>query len=292
MVKKRWRINWDASQVKLELNPLIKQYERFLRSQNYRDSTIEGYCNLIKVYLKFVENDRPTIDQAVKFRENLINSPRKLKPSSINNYYAAIKLYHKMNGEDLNLPLLKVNNKINFYYNEEEILNLLSVIKNIKHLTMVATMFYCLLRASDLCNLNMQDLNIKELNLYIRDGKRGKSAVIPIPPVCGGILKKYLQVRPSFKIDEEPLFFTDYGNRWERRDLYRMIVGYKNKANIHKTGGCHMLRHSAASILIKNGCDIGTLKELMRHENIQTTARYITVLDSTKRSKLEKYLVL
>ncbi|MGD0951259.1 MAG: tyrosine-type recombinase/integrase [Methanotrichaceae archaeon] len=34
-----------------------------------------------------------------------------------------------------------------------------------------------------------------------------------------------------------------------------------------------MLRHSAASILIKNGCDIATLKELMRHEHLETTAR-------------------
>jgi integrase/recombinase XerD len=292
MIKKRWHINWDASELKMELNPLLKHYEQYLRSQNYRDSTIDGYCNLIKVYLKFLKTDKPTLDQAVKFREDLMSSPRKLKPSSVNNYYAAIKLYHKMNGEDLNLPLLKVNSKINFYYTEDEILKMLSVIKNIKHLAMIATLFYCLLRASDLCNLNMQDLNIKELNLYIRDGKRGKSAVIPIPPVCGEILKKYLQVRPSLEVDGEPLFFTDYGNRWERLDLYRMVVGYKNKAGIHKTGGCHMLRHSAASILIKNGCDIATLKELMRHEHLETTARYLTVLDSTKRSKLEKYLVL
>jgi integrase/recombinase XerD len=153
-------------------------------------------------------------------------------------------------------------------------------------------LFYCLLRASDLCNLNIYDLNIKELNLYIRDGKRGKSAVIPIPPVCGEILKNYLQVRPSLEVDGKPLFYTDYGHRWERRDLYRMVVGYRKKAGIHKTGGCHMLRHSAASILIKNGCDLMTLKELMRHEHLETTARYLTVLDSTKRSKLEKYLVL
>ncbi len=196
-----------------------------------------------------------------------------------------------MNGQDLDLPLLKVNNKINFYYTEEEILKLLSVIKNIN---IWHDCNFVLLLASGIgfMQFDIQDLNIKELNLYIRDGKRGKSAIIPIPPVCGEILRKYLQVRPSLEVDGEPLFYTDYGNRWERRDLYRMVVGYKNKAGIRKTGGCHMLRHSAASILIKNGCDIGTLKELMRHENIQTTARYITVLDSTKRSKLEKYLVL
>lgn len=131
------------------------------------------------------------------------------------------------------------------------------------------------------------------MNLRIRDGKRGKQAIIPIPNVCGEILRQYLKLRPVLEVDGQfPLFYTDWGNRWERRNLYKMVVYYKNKAGINKPGGCHMLRHSAASILIKNGCDIMTLKELMRHENIETTARYLTVLDSVKRDKLEKYLVL
>ena len=51
-------------------------------------------------------------------------------------------------------------------------------------------------------------------------------------------------------------------------------------------------RHSAASILIKNGCDIMTIKELLRHEDIETTVRYLHLSDQTKREKYEKYLVL
>jgi integrase/recombinase XerD len=292
MAKKRLQINWDASRVKLDVKPLLKQYELFLKDQGYRDSTINGYCNLIRVYLKFAKNEKPTIEQALKFRESLINS--ELKPSSINNYSSSIKLYHKMqDGSDLRLPILKVSNKINFYFTEDEISKLLSSIKNLKHLAAISTLFYCLLRASDLCNLDDSDLDLKTLNLRIRDGKRGKQAILPIPPACGEILGQYLKIRPALEINGRfPLFYTDFGNRWERRILYRTVVYYKIKAGIHKSGGCHMLRHSAASILIKNGCDLMTLKELMRHEHLETTARYLTVLDSTKRSKLEKYLVL
>ena len=196
---------------------------------------LQGYCNLIRVYLEFAKNEKPTIDHALKFRESLINS--ELKPSSINNYSSSIKLYHKMQGEtELKLPFLKVSNKINFYYTEDEISKLLSCIKNLKHLAAISTLFYCLLRASDLCNLDDSDLDLKTLNLRIRDGKRGKQSILPIPPACGEILRQYLQVRPALEIDGRfPLFYTDFGNRWERLNF---VPGwwyhYKNKAGIRK----------------------------------------------------------
>jgi integrase/recombinase XerD len=291
MKKERLSLNWDKSQISNDINPILQRYERYLRNNGYRPSTIAGYCIRIKVYLTESETNSPGIEQASRFRETLLDS--NLKPSSINNYCASIKAFYKMQGEEIDLPFLKVSNKINFYYTEEEIIKLMSVIRNLKHIAAISTLFYCLLRASDLCNLNDCDLDLKDLNLRIRDGKRGKQAILPIPPACGGILRQYLQIRPPLEINGQfPLFYTDFGNRWERRNLYKMVVHYKNKAGIKKAGGCHMLRHSAASILIKNGCDIMTLKELMRHENIETTARYITVLDTVKREKLEKYLVL
>jgi site-specific recombinase XerD len=71
-----------------------------------------------------------------------------------------------------------------------------------------------------------------------------------------------------------------------------MIVIYKNQAGIKKTWGKPNVKALRCKYLVKNGCDIMTLKELMRHENIETTVRYITVLDNVRREKLEKYLVI
>jgi len=288
------RLKWSISKrATIDLNPSLSRYKRFLKDRGYRDSTIFGYYSFVRVYLKFAKTTQPTVKQAFEFRETLIESFR--KPSTINNYSLAIRLFHKMQNaeEDIKFPLLKVNNKLNFYFSEEEILRLLSEIKNLKHLAMVSLLFYCMLRASDLCALNDDDIDLKSLNLRILDGKFQKAAILPIPPNCGEILKQYLQIRPPLEIDgKNPLFYTDFSHRWDRRDLYRMIISYKNKAGIKKSGGCHLLRYSAASIFIKNGGDVATLKELMRHENIETTSRYISVLDSTKRQKLEQYLVL
>ena len=67
---------------------------------------------------------------------------------------------------------------------------------NLKHYMMLSLMFYCLLRAGDIINLEDDDIDLKTMTLRIRDGKFGKSAILPIPQACVQTLEQYLQVRP------------------------------------------------------------------------------------------------
>jgi integrase/recombinase XerD len=72
-----------------------------------------------------------------------------------------------------------------------------------------------------------------------------------------------------------------------------MFKQYKKKAGIGKRDGLSVFgRHSSASLMMKNGCDIVSVKELMRHKDIATTMGYLHVSDQTKREKHEKYLTL
>jgi len=72
-----------------------------------------------------------------------------------------------------------------------------------------------------------------------------------------------------------------------------MLMHYKKLAGIEKHGGVHVFsRHSVGSLLVKRGCDIVTIKELMRHSDVSTTMRYLHIADSTKREKYEQYLTL
>ena len=111
---------------------------------------------------------------------------------------------------------------------------------------------------------------------------------------CTKTLKKYLEVRPYLEIDGRlPLFYTDYGKRWDRRDVNRMFAHYKKKAGIEKTGGVHVFsRHTAATILVTNGYDIRLVKELLRHKDIRTTLRYAHVADKSLRDRYNQCLII
>lgn len=142
--------------------------------------------------------------------------------------------------------------------------------------------------------LNDQDIDFGDKTIRIKEGKGGREAIVPLNPEVIPVLMDYLKVRPSLKVDgEQPLFITDFGHRWCRFGVYRMYKDYKKMAGINKRGGLHVFgRHTPASLMIKHGCDIMTIKEIMRHKDIETTARYLHICDQTKREKLEKYLVL
>lgn len=159
---------------------------------------------------------------------------------------------------------------------------------------MLQTLFYGCLRASELCNLNDEDLDLKTLTLMVREGKGGKDGIACINHECANVLKEYLQIRPPYLIDgRQPLFFTDYGQRWCREDLYHMFTTYKRKAGIEKRGGLHVFgRHTPATLMIAKGCDIRIVQKILRHNDIRTTLRYAHVSDETKRQMYEKFLKL
>jgi integrase/recombinase XerD len=125
-------------------------------------------------------------------------------------------------------------------------LRIFSVINNIKHFAMLQTIFYGCLRASELCNLDDNDLDIKSLTLRIREGKGGRDGIVLINNDCVATIKRYLVVRPKLEIDgRTPLFYTDFGKRWTKRGLHAMFTAYKKRAGIQKQGSVHVFsRHT------------------------------------------------
>lgn len=268
------------------------KYIRYLKDRGLRDSTIQGYLGNVRRYLNFSKTTKPTTKDLEKFREFLYSE--KLSRSTLNQYGYALKSYHQMLGVQVEFKRIEPNNKIPYFFSEEEVNKIFSVIYNIKHLAMLKTLFYGCLRASELCNLDDVDVDLKSLTIMVRGGKGGMDGMVYISNECASVLREYLEVRPSLEINgRKPLFFTDYGNRWRREDLYHLFIVYKLRAGIEKRGGCHVFaRQSPATIMISNGADISVVKHLLRHSDIRTTLRYIVVDEKMKRDKYEKYLVL
>jgi integrase/recombinase XerD len=289
MPKKRLDVNWER-EVRTEVfRPALKRYCRYLEDAGLRESTISSYVFRVGKFLENAQNDAPQGEDFTRFRDML--HEERLSRSSINNYCFAIKKYFEMNGKSIDFNFVRPMNTIPHFFDENDIAKLFSVCYNIKHLAMLQTLFYGCLRASELCSLDDCNLDLKSLSLRV-EGKGGKEAMVYITDDCAKTLRRYLEVRAPIEIDgRKPLFYTDFGGRWERRSVYRMFMQYKKLAGIEKHGGVHVFsRHSVGSLLLKRGCDIVTIKELMRHSDVHTTMRYLHISDATMREKYERYL--
>ena len=162
-----------------------------------------------------------------------------------------------MVGNPIAIKRISPNNQIPYYFSVEDVEKIFSVITNIKHLAMLSTLFYGCLRASELCGLNDDNLDLDRQTIRVA-GKGGKDGFACINDICANILREYLAVRPARLVDGlQPLFYTDYGHRWKRTDLHYILRVYKKKAVVTKKGGLHVFaRHTLATLMIANGCDI------------------------------------
>jgi integrase/recombinase XerD len=287
-MRQKLGIAWNIPNHSVQLG----KFNRYLRDKGVQPSTLNDYIQRAGKYLEFCGPNQPSPEKAQEYRDILLDS--NLSRSSVNNYCFAVKNLHKMMGQDVEFPFLKRSNEIPYFFTSMDVNKIFDQINNIKHLAMFKTAFYACLRASELCNLDVEDLNLDKLALVVRNGKGGKTAVCYLSEEAIEILREYLAVRPDFELKgKRPLFFTDFGSRFDRKDIYRLVIYYKKKAGINKPGGAHVLfRHTPASLMIQNGCDLLTIQQVMRHNDIQTTMRYLHLADCTRRSNYDKYLKL
>src|SRR5205807_3021633 len=99
----------------------------------------------------------------------------------------------------------------------------------------------------------------------------------------------YLKART----DNHPALFVCMGGkaRLKRVDIWRPFTRYRKLAGINKPVTPHLLRHTAATQLLFNGCPVGHIKEILGHERLETTCRYYLGLDHrAAKSAHQRYL--
>jgi integrase/recombinase XerD len=289
-LSKKTQVDWSISRTN-NFEQALRRFQRYLEGLGHSDATVDGYLGNVKRYLAFAGSDKPKVKDWQSFSESLHD--RKLGRSTLNQYSYAARAYHAMLGENLTIKRLQPHNEIPYFFEEDDVVKIFSAVNNLKHLAMLETLFYAHLRCSELIMLNDEDLDLKNLTVRIR-GKGGRIALAYLHPESLDTLRRYFAIRPPVKIDgKNPVFYTENGNRWQRTEVSRMFERYKKIAKIIKPGGIHVFgRHTPASIMVKNGCDILTIKDLLRHKDITTTARYLHISEQTRRLKQCQFLRL
>jgi site-specific recombinase XerD len=103
-------------------------------------------------------------------------------------------------------------------------------------------------------------------------------------------LRRYLDTRT----DDNPALFARQDGRGPLRqpDIWRPFTRYRRLSGINKRITPHLLRHTAATQLLFNGCPIGHIKEILGHERLETTCRYYLGLDHSAAQRAhEQFLV-
>jgi integrase/recombinase XerD len=134
------------------------------------------------------------------------------------------------------------------------------------------------IRASELCNLRLNDIDLVRGELRVNQGKNAKDRVVPLGDIACDYLVAYLQIaRPKLMPQDQTLFVTYHGKRFWYTGVSALVAGYAKKAGIKKQIACHSLRHTCATHLLHGKADIRYIQEMLGHTSLATTQRYTKV---------------
>lgn len=131
------------------------------------------------------------------------------------------------------------------------------------------------LRRSETVGLNIGDINFDEG--YVRVlGKGSKERLVPVTDIALEAISNYLDTRPQAK-GEEPLFLGSKGGRLSGEGLAQIVKKSAIDSQVARKVTPHSLRHSFATHLLNNGCDLKSLQEMLGHKSLAATQVYTHV---------------
>jgi len=146
--------------------------------------------------------------------------------------------------------------------------------------TILEVLYSSGIRNTELRNLAVYDIDLKQLQLMVRQGKNAKDRVVPIGEIAADFIHEYLiSARPKLNPsqDNDLLFISKNGLQITKANLVWIFNKYVEKAGLEAHFTPHSLRHSCATHMLRAGADIRYIQELLGHASVATTQLYTKV---------------
>ncbi len=158
----------------------------------------------------------------------------------------------------------------------------------------IVTLFLnCGMRLSELCGIDLNDIDTELRSLRVT-GKGSKMRLIYLNDACRRALLEYISRRAeqhiSGKTRTNALFLSERNQRISQKTVQWMVYKYLRMAGLANRGlSVHKLRHTAATLMYQSGqVDVRVLKDILGHEQLNTTQIYTHVSSESMESAMQK----
>lgn len=238
------------------------------------------YANRVNLFLKFHDKPLEVLGEN-EVREFLLYlvKVKKLSPGTVNIYNSALKFFFEntlqREWNPKNLPRLKEYKRLPAILSQQEVQSLFDATKNLKHKCMLMTVYSSGLRVSEVAKLKINDIDSKNMQIFIREGKGKKDRYTLLSQTNLDVLREYWKkYRPSDWLFEG----HKKGTHITVRTVQKILQEAKTKAGIKKSICVHTLRHCFATHLLEADTNLYHIKQLLGHTSLQTTSRYIHLM--------------
>lgn len=215
-----------------------------------------------------------------------LKEERKLNNRSINYYNSIIRfIYDVVLDYPINqkqIPMIKGKRRLPKILSEEELNIFFNACENYMYKTIFMMIYGSGLRISEATNLRVEDIDSKNMRLFVRNGKGERERYTVLPKASLEMLREYFKrYKPNHL--EGYLFLNEDGKPLTVERLRVYFRRYRRKSGISKDFIVHSLRHSFATKLVEEGVPLVQVKELLGHSCIRSTMTYVHVANNMQR---------
>ena len=285
------------------MEKLIDEFYNYLKYQkNYSNYTVDNYIRDINEYDQFLKINKikyncVNYDICIKYL-NLLNE-KNLSKSSISRKLSSLRTFYKylvINDKVNNNPFLLVSSpkkekilpKFINYNNIEEIFNIpnLKTKEGQRQRVILDILYSCGVRVSELVNIKLKDIDFSDRTILIF-GKGSKERIVRFGEYALDILNVYIndgRVKLLSGISSDYLIVGDKKEKLSTRRVEQIIDDIINQTSIKLNITPHMFRHTFATHLLDNGCELLAVQELLGHESLSSTEVYTHVSNEHLRN--------
>ncbi len=271
----------------LKIN-VINDFISYISKKNYSINTYTSYINDLYYFYIFIKKDlkKVTFEDVKDYLEHL--NLKKEKPSSVRRKISSLKSFYKflyknnyMDKKDYPLTKVaypKMEKKLPkfIYYNDLlEIINESTKDKDGVRDRLIIEMLYATgVRVSELINIKINDIDFNNRRIIVL-GKGNKERIVYYGEYAEEVLKEYMKTHE--RKNHNYLFVNSKGGQLTDRGVRYIIDNIMSKLSVKTHVTPHVLRHTFATDMLNNGCDIKVVQELLGHSSLKATEIYTHV---------------
>lgn len=273
----------------MKLMKLEMPYDTDLSTIDIRDVDIPFIetitVNDIHDFFSYLANDRVVHPDSSSASVGIETAARFRKLSALKSFYKYLTVRTMQVSvnpvKDMEYP--KLRKSLPRYLTLEESKALLLSVKGpnqVRDYAILMLFLNCGIRRSELVGLNLNDVYEDHIRVL---GKGNKERIVYMGSSCKAALEAYLTERKNEVLsDNRALFGSRDHNRISASAVHRLVKKHILEAGMDPDRfSAHKLRHTAATLMLKNGVDVRTVQEVLGHEHLNTTQIY-THIESTE----------
>ncbi|MDR1729290.1 MAG: site-specific tyrosine recombinase XerD [Prevotellaceae bacterium] len=289
-------------------DPVIRSYQIYLKlERSLSGNTVDAYLEDVSKLLGYfgergIKYPGATLEQLQDFLVELcglgISSRSQARiVSGVKAFYKFLLLENILKEDPTELlESPKTGQKLPEVLSLDEIEAILSSIdlstpQGHRNRAMLEVLYSCGLRVSELTNLLISNLYLKDEFLSVI-GKGNKQRLVPMSPAAVREIHFWMQDRNRMEIkkgNEDFLFLNRRGTKLSRIMIFNIIKEQAVAAGITKNISPHTFRHSFATHLLEGGANLRAIQEMLGHESILTTEIYTHIDMNLLRSEIIRF---